>query len=99
MPLTDRALRATKPLGRPYKVTDGGGLHLLVTPAGGRLWRFKYRFAGREKLLALGAYLAIGIRDARDAWDDAKAMLRSGSDPGAMRKAGRAPCSRRSRIA
>src|SRR3712207_6802202 len=51
MPLTDTAIRNSKPAERPYKVSDGGGLHLVVNPNGSRLWRFKYRMAGREKLL------------------------------------------------
>ena len=52
-PLTDTKVRTTKPTEKPQKLFDGGGLFLLVTPTGGRLWRFKYRFGGNEKLLNL----------------------------------------------
>jgi hypothetical protein len=54
--LTDKAVRAAKPDTKARKLADGGGLHLLVTKAGGRLWRLKYRFGGKEKQLAIGAY-------------------------------------------
>jgi integrase len=87
MPLTDTAIRAAKPAEKPYKVTDGQGLYLLVAPTGSRLWRFKYRFAGKEKLLALGAYPAISLRDARAARDEARASLAHGNDPGQARQA------------
>jgi hypothetical protein len=56
MALTDVAVRSRKPLAKAYKVADGGGLYLLVTPTGGRLWRFKYRMHGIEKKLSLGRY-------------------------------------------
>lgn len=56
MSLTDVAIRATKPRARAYKVSDGKGLFLLVQPNGSRLWRYAYRFDGKQKLLALGSY-------------------------------------------
>jgi len=56
MALSDTKIRSTKPTDKPYKLADAGGLYLLITPAGGKLWRLKYRFEGKEKLLALGAY-------------------------------------------
>jgi len=55
MPITDVALRNAKPRDRAYKIADGGGLYLQVTPAGGKYWRLKYRFLGTEKLLSFGA--------------------------------------------
>lgn len=49
MPLNDRQIRNAKPSDKPYKLADGGGLYLYVTPAGGRLWRLKYRVAGKDR--------------------------------------------------
>jgi integrase len=91
MALTDKEVKAAKPAQKPYKLADGGGLHLLVTPAGGRLWRLKYRVAGREKQLAFGAYPDVSLADAREARDKAKAALRRGTDPGLMKRLGPAP--------
>jgi hypothetical protein len=54
--LNEARIRAAKPKERPYKLRDGRGLHLLITPSGGRLWRFRYRHAGRESMVSLGAY-------------------------------------------
>ena len=56
MPLTDIEIKKSKPASRPYKKFDGGGLHLFITPNGSKLWRLKYRFKGREKLLSYGPY-------------------------------------------
>jgi integrase len=66
---------------RPCKISDGGGLHLLVQPTGGRLWRLAYRFAGKQKTLALGAYPQVSLSDARAKRDDAKRLLATGADP------------------
>jgi hypothetical protein len=66
MPLTDVAIRKAKPKKAPYKLSDGGGLFLWVQPAGGKWWRYKYRFAGKEKLLALGTYPDVTLADARE---------------------------------
>ncbi len=84
--LTDVKVRKAKAAEKPYKLADGGGLHLYVTPAGGRLWRFRYEFGGKEKLLSLGAYPALGLAEARAARDDAKAALRSSRDPAVVKK-------------
>lgn len=54
-----------KPKNKSYKLVDGHGLHLLVHPAGGKLWRYRYRFGGRENMLALGSYPATSLADAR----------------------------------
>jgi hypothetical protein len=81
MPLSDVAVRAAKPQPKPVKLSDDGGLQLLVTPTGGKLWRLAYRFDGKQKQLALGAYPAVGLADARKARDAAKATLAAGIGP------------------
>ena len=88
--LTDTAIRNAKPKDKPYKLTDERGMHLLVTPAGGKLWRFKYRVGGTEKLLALGAYPDVNLVRARERRDEARRLLADGVDPGAQRKAEKA---------
>ena len=65
MSLTDAAIRAAKPGDKTIKVFDGGGLYLEVAPSGGRWWRLKYRFAGKERRISLGVYPAVGLREAR----------------------------------
>ena len=90
MPLSDVAVRSAKPQSKPVKLSDGGGLQLLVTPAGGKLWRLAYRFDGKQKQLALGAYPAVGLSDARKARDSAKATLAAGTDPSMKAKADKA---------
>ena len=101
MPLTDILIRKAKPghnpatkaatdPGKPYRMADGGGLYLEVAPSGGRLWRWKYRHAGKEKRLALGAYPAITLADARDRCAEARKLLAAGVDPGEQRKAEKA---------
>lgn len=81
MPLSDIAIRNAKPAVKPAKMADGGGLFLYVTPAGGKLWRLKYRIDGREKLLAIGSYPEIGLSDARKRRDEARALIAEGKDP------------------
>ena len=88
--LTDAALKAAKPKDRAYKLTDGQGLHLFVTPAGGKLWRQRYVFAGKEKLLSLGPYPDVSLAKARELRDGAKATIRSGRDPSVEKKVRRA---------
>jgi hypothetical protein len=83
MALTDIAIRNSKPRERAYKLADGGGLYLLVTPAGGRLWRMKYRADGVERKLSFGKYPSVTLADARRARDDARAMASGGRDPAA----------------
>ena len=85
--LTDAKLRN---LSEPGKHFDGGGLYLDFTKAGGRYWRMKYRYAGKEKLLALGVYPAVGLKDARDQAAQARTVLQAGGDPGELRKASKA---------
>ena len=81
MALTDVAIRKTKPGGKPVKLADGGGLHLLVTPAGGKLWRLKYRLNGREKQLAIGSYPEISLSEARKRREAARMLIANGKDP------------------
>jgi len=88
--LTDTAIRSLKPQAKPVKLSDGGGMFLLCTPSGGRLWRLKYRFGGKEKLLALGAYPAVSLKDARQRRDEAKEQLAKGLDPGEQKKEAKA---------
>lgn len=87
MPLTDTAIRNAKPHQKPYKLADTGGLFLLVATSGGKLWRLKYRIRGREKLLALGVYPDVNLKDARARRDDARTLLAGGVDPSEARKA------------
>jgi len=85
--LTDVAVRNAKPGPKPKRLFDGGGMYLEVSPAGGKLWRLKYRFHGKEKRLALGAYPAVGLADARARTEAARKLLAQGIDPSAARKA------------
>jgi integrase len=87
MPLSDTAIRKIKPTGKPFKVADERGLHLLVTPSGGKLWRLKYRFEGREKLLSFGTYPDVPLVRAREKRDEARRILADGIDPSEHRKA------------
>ena len=81
MPLTDIAIRNAKPGSKALKMADGGGMFLLVTPAGGKLWRLKYRVDGREKLLSIGAYPEISLSEARKRRDQARELMAQGQDP------------------
>jgi integrase len=82
MALTDSAIRALKPRDAAYKVADEKGLYLMVTPAGGKLWKLKFRNgAGIEKKLSLGAYPDLGLKDAREAREQARSALAKGADP------------------
>lgn len=87
MALTDAGIRKTKPTDKPQKLTDDGGLYLLLNPNGSRWWRYKYRFEGKEKLLSLGTYSETSLADAQEKHDSARKQLRTGIDPGAHRKA------------
>ncbi|CAN7245707.1 tyrosine-type recombinase/integrase [Variovorax sp. LjRoot175] len=87
MKLTGAKLRTLKQLG---KHSDGAGLYLELTPAGGRYWRMKYRFAGKENRLAFGVYPEVSLKEARERRDFARQALDRGDDPGALRKAAKA---------
>jgi len=88
-PLADVAIRNAKPKERPWKLFDGGGLFLEIAPSGGKLWRFKYRFDGKEKLLAMGIWPDVSLTAARRKREEARALLAQGIDPGEARKAER----------
>jgi len=85
--LSDVALKKAKQQPTAYKLYDTGGMFVLVAPTGGKLWRLKYRFAGKEKLLSLGAYPEVSLADARIKRDEARKQLHDGVDPGEARKA------------
>lgn len=87
MGLTDTTIRNAKPGQKPVKLFDERGLFLIVTPTGGKWWRLKYRFEGKEKLLSLGTYPDVSLKDARDRRDTARKHLADGIDPSANRKA------------
>ncbi len=86
MALSDAKIRASKPQEKAFRLTDEKGLYLEVTPSGGKLWRFKYRFGGKEKKLALGSYPEVSLSDARGKRDDARALLARGRDPGLQKQ-------------
>lgn len=87
--VSDLSIRNLKPKARLYRVAcvTGGGLCLEIAPGGGKLWRLRYRFDGVAKMLALGAYPAVGLADARQRRDEAKKLLANGVDPGAVKQA------------
>jgi integrase len=86
MPLTDTAIRKAKARAKQFKMGDAGGLYLLVRPDGAKYWRLKYRYAGKEKLLALGVYPQVSLAEARADRDDAKRLLKQRTDPVLFRK-------------
>jgi hypothetical protein len=90
VPLTDIKVRTIKPTEKPLKLFDGGGLFLLVTPTGGKLWNFKYRFDGKEKKLSLGCYPDVSLVEARQKRDQARVFLANGVDPSDTKKAQKA---------
>jgi hypothetical protein len=83
-------IRAAKPGVPMIKLSDGGGLQLWITPDGAKRWRLAYRFAGGQKLLAIGVYPGIGLREAREAREEAKRLLASGQDPSLAKKLAKA---------
>ena len=89
MALTDLKLKAAQPAAKPYHLTDGHGLFLVVHRNGSKLWRWKYRFHGEYRLMAFGSYPLISLADARVAHAAARAELHRGIDPMAERKAGK----------
>jgi integrase len=89
-PLTELHVRNAKPAPKEFKLYDGGGLFLLVTPTGGKLWNMKYRFNGKESRLSFGAYPAVTLADARQRREEARSLLVNGVDPGKAKKAQRA---------
>ena len=87
MPLTDTSIRSIKAKGRAFKLFDSLGLYLEVSPAGGRWWRWKYRFGGKEKRISFGVYPDVSLKAAREKRDAARQQLAAGIDPGEARKA------------
>ena len=87
MPLTDTLLRSAGPRAKAFKLFDGGGLYLEVSPAGGKWWRWKYRHGGREKRLSFGVYPDVSLKAARVKREAARQQLAAGIDPGQARKA------------
>jgi integrase len=88
--LTDTAIRNVKSRNKPRKLFDERGLYLLVTPDGGKWWRFKYRFGGKEKLLSLGVYPDVGLKQAREKRDEGRKLVAANVDPSAERQAAKA---------
>jgi hypothetical protein len=78
---TDAYFKGKQPKEKGYKVTDSGGLHLFVSPGGGKSWRYKFTFGGKERRIVFGAYPDVSLKRAREMRDDAKRMLRDGRDP------------------
>lgn len=87
MPLTDTAIRNAKPADKPVRLFDGGGLYLEIAPSGGKWWRLKYRFGGKEKRYSLGVYPEVSLAAARKKRDEAREKLAAGIDPGEAKKA------------
>jgi integrase len=87
--LTEARIRSAKPKGRPYKLRDGGGLFLLITPANARLWRLRYKVRGRESMLGLGTYPATSLKAARARRAELRTALEAGKNPAAERRAER----------
>ena len=85
MPLSEFAIKAARPQQKPYKLSDGLGLVLLVTSTGGRLWRFRYRHNGREGMIGLGSYPATSLKVARERRDAARAQLEAGFNPSSIK--------------
>ena len=94
MPLTNITILKAKPTDKPVRLFDGGGLYLEISPAGGKLWRLKYRFNGKEKRLALGIYPDVSLARAREKRHEARSLLADGNDPSENRKAQKAEIGR-----
>ncbi len=86
MPLTATTIRNAKPGKKPIKLFDSRGLYLEVAPSGGKWWRLKYRFAGKEKRISLGVYPDVGLKEARERCNKARRQIAAGVDPGEARK-------------
>lgn len=87
MPLTDTKVKNAKPLEKEYKLTDGFGMFLRVTPKGSKYWQMAYRFEGKQKLFSIGVYPAVSLSDARQRRDEARRLLAQGIDPNAKKQA------------
>ncbi|WP_368772905.1 Arm DNA-binding domain-containing protein, partial [Pseudomonas aeruginosa] len=87
MPLTDSAARTAKPREKLYRLSDTLGLSLEITPTSSKLWRFRYRFAGKPKMISLGAYPAVTLAKARELRDVARSQVAAGIDPSQHKQA------------
>src|SRR5262249_25445395 len=85
-PLTDTAVRNAKKAPKPYKLADAGGLYLLITPGGGKLWRHNYRHGGKQYTAAYGAYPAVTLAAARDKREATKRQIAEGRNPSVEKK-------------
>lgn len=85
VPLTVSEIESATPVDKPIRLFDGGGLYLEIVPTGGKWWRLKYRFRGKEKRLAFGTYPDVTMSDARKQREAAKTLLAQGIDPGVVR--------------
>jgi len=85
--ITDIEIKRAKPQQKSYRLSDSGGLHLVISPAGGKLWRWKYRFEGKEKLMGLGKYPQVPLAMARERHSEGRKLLATGVDPIVQRKA------------
>lgn len=86
MALSDAAIRAAKPADTQFKLYDEGGLFLIVKPSGGKLWRLKYRYLGKEQQLSVGRYPEVGLKEARERRDEARRQFASGKNPSLEKK-------------
>ena len=86
MALTELEVKKAKPTEKPYKIADGGGLSVLVHTNGGKYWRLSYRYAGKQKTLALGIYPDVSLTEARDHRDQARKLLANNSDPSDVKR-------------
>jgi hypothetical protein len=86
MRLTNTAIKNAQPKGKPYKLSDGGGMYLEVMPNGSKYFRLKYRYLGKEKRLALGVYPTVSLGEAREKAFKAKKILDIGEDPSAKKQ-------------
>lgn len=84
--LNDKATAAAQPREKPYKISDGNGLSLIVQPNGKKLWWFRYRFGGKEKTLSIGIYPVVGLKNARERTFEARKLLSNGADPQKIKK-------------
>lgn len=90
MALSSFAIQNAKPKGKPYKLSDGDGLHLLITDKGTKLWRFRYRFGGKQLMLSLGSYPEVSLASARKKRNDARELIAHSIDPSQKRKSDKA---------
>lgn len=87
MPLTDTKVKNAKPLDKEYKLTDGFGMFLRVTPKGSRYWQMAYRFERKQKIFSIGVYPVVSLADVRQRRDEARRLLAQGIDPNAKKQA------------